>query len=137
MNDPIQPPPQYPPLIAGAIRNAQYAPAPPVPDFDANLAQAKDAEAHRELMRGWAMLAAHGHAGAQAVMAYHHGYALPAAAPAPASAPATPAPAKAVTPPAPRAAVPAAPTVALSGLDRRVAMLQRLINPPALPDDLV
>jgi hypothetical protein len=127
MNDPIAPPPQYPSLIAGAIRNAQYAAAPPVPDFDANLAAAKAAEAHRELMRGWSMLAARGHAGARDVLAYH-GHALPAAPPP------TPAPGKAVAPQVPRPIAPAAPTVALSGLDRRVAMLQRLVNPPAPPD---
>jgi hypothetical protein len=128
----IDPPPLYPPLIAGALRNARYADAPAAPDFDANLAQAKVAESHREMMMGWGRLAAQGHPGAQAVIAYHGGTPLPAPQPV-----APPAQSKAVTPQAPRAAAtPVAPSVALSGLDRRVALLQRLVNPPKPPADL-
>jgi hypothetical protein len=129
MDDPIAPPPLYPPFIAGALRNARYASEPAASDFDANIAAAKAAEAHHESMRGWSMLAAKGHAGAMDVLAYH-GHAQPAVAPA---APA-PAPVKAVAPQAPRPVTPTAPTVALSGLDRRVALLQRLVNPPVPPD---
>lgn len=70
MADDMNIPPQYPALIAGAARNAQYGPAPAVPDFDSNLAQAKANAAHVESLRAWSMLAARGHAGAQAVVAH-------------------------------------------------------------------
>jgi hypothetical protein len=85
--------------------------------------------AHRESLRQWSILAASGHEGAQAVASYH------GLAPPPASARA-PAPAKAVAPQAPRAVVPTAPqpTVALTGVQRRVEKLTRLIAPPVPPD---
>ena len=84
--------------------------------------------AHRESLRMWNVLAARGHEGAQAVAA-HHGL-----APLP---PVVPAPARAVAPQVPRpAAAPAAPqpTVALTGVSRRVDMLTKLISPPVPPD---
>jgi hypothetical protein len=91
--------------------------------------------AHRESLRQWAILAARGHEGAQAVAAYH-GLVPPAILPpAPAPVSAAPAAVRAVTPRAPRAVVPAAPkTPALDGVSRRVDMLTRLITPPVPPD---
>jgi hypothetical protein len=71
--------------------------------------------AHRDMLRGWAILAARGHQGAQQVASYHGLTPPPAYARAPA-------PAKPVAPQAPRPLVPVAPqpTVALTGVQRRV-----------------
>ncbi len=91
--------------------------------------------AHRDMLRGWAQLAAAGHPAAQDVVNFHG---IPPVAPA---APWWPAPAtaSATVPRAPRATAPTAPqpTIASSGLQRRVDMLTRLVNPPAPPTDLV
>jgi hypothetical protein len=88
---------------------------------------------HRESLRMWRVLAARGHEGAQQVVSHHGLASLPAPAFAPAPAPA---PIKAVVPRAPRAVVPTAPqpTVALTGVQRRVAKLTQLIAPPVPPD---
>jgi hypothetical protein len=84
---------------------------------------------HRESLRMWRVLASHGHEGAMAVVS-HHGL---APLPAPAR---VPAPVRAVVPRAPRAVVPTAPqpTVALTGVQRRVEKLTQLIAPPVPPD---
>jgi hypothetical protein len=89
--------------------------------------------AHRDMLRGWAILAARGHAAAQAVASYHGLVPPPVLPPAPA-------PARATVPRAPRPVVPTAPqpaTPALSGVQRRVDMLTRLVSPPKPPDELV
>jgi hypothetical protein len=83
---------------------------------------------HRTSLRLWAQLASSGHEGALQVASYHQlALPAPALAPAPARAPQAP---RAVTPtvPTPR------PTVALSGVQRRVNKLTRLISPPVPPD---
>jgi hypothetical protein len=90
---------------------------------------------HRDSLRMWRVLAAHGHTGAQAVTA-HYGLApLPVPALAPAPRP-TPASVNASVPRPPRAVTPTAPppTVALTGVQRRVDMLTKLISPPEPPD---
>jgi hypothetical protein len=89
--------------------------------------------AHRDMLRGWAILAGRGHVGAKAVAA-HYGLTPPAVlppmpTPRPAAVPQAP---RAVTPPAPQPATPV-----LSGLQGRVDMLQRLVSPPALPPGLL
>ena len=131
-------PAQYPALIASAARNAQYAPAPAAPNFDARLAEAKAHATHIESLRAWSMLAARGHSGAQAVMAHPEvqaklGTRIPPTTPAPVRA----API-AVTPRPPRVAVPAVlavqqPSPMLDGVAGRVAMLTNLLTPPAPP----
>jgi hypothetical protein len=117
MTDPIQPPP----LTGWTVPAAQ----PPSIDWS-----------HRQSLHMWRVLAHSGHEGAQAVAAYHGLAPLPPPAPAPVPAPAT---VSATVPRPPRAVVPAAPTptIASSGLQRRVDMLTRLISPPAPPTDLV
>jgi hypothetical protein len=139
----ITPPPMYPPLVAGTMRNAQFAAAPSLPDFEANLAEAKAHAQHIESLRGWAMLAARGHEGAQAVMAHPQvqaklGARIPLAAFKPVSAPP---PVTASVPQAPRAPVPTAPqpTPALAGISRRTEVLSSLLGarPAPAPDKLV
>ena len=86
---------------------------------------------HRESLLHWARLAANGHEGAQAVAA-HYGLVLPPTAPTRA------APVSASVPQAPRAATPTAPrpTLATSGIQRRIDHFTRLVNPPEPPSDL-
>jgi hypothetical protein len=143
----IAPPPAYPSLVAGAMRNAQYAPAPAAPDFDANVAAARAEAAHIEMLRGWRMLAARGHEGAQAVVVHPQVQAkLGPPVPLAAFKPMPPAPAlpsvTASVPQAPRAVVPTAPqpTPALAGISRRTEVLSSLLGRPAPvapPDKLV
>jgi hypothetical protein len=93
---------------------------------------------HRESLRMWAVLAARGHEGAQAVASYH-GIAPVVAPPPPRSVPVPP-PVSASVPRAPRPTVPAVPqpaTPVLSGLQGRVDMLTRLISPPPVPPGLL
>jgi hypothetical protein len=133
--DDVALPPQYPTLVAGALRNAQYAAAPATPNFDANIAEAKAHAAHQDSLRMWRVLAARGHEGALAVVA-HHGLApqLPVTPPV-----FTPAPVRAVAPKVPRvvapAATPAAPqTPTMTNLQRRIDLLTNLMSPPVPPD---
>jgi hypothetical protein len=88
--------------------------------------------AHRDMMLGWARLAAQGHDGAKAVVAYH-GIPLPAITPLP-SAPKPPS-VTASVPRAPRASAPATPVS--SAIQGRVDALTRLTNPPAVPKGLL
>jgi hypothetical protein len=126
----IEIPPQYPALIAGAARNAQYAPAPAAPSFDDNLAAAKAHAAHVESLRGWAMLAARGHEGAQAVIAHPEVVAKLGTRIPPAALPPMPAPASSSVPRAPRAVAPAVPQAspALAGISRRTEVLTSLLG---------
>jgi hypothetical protein len=136
----ITPPPAYPSLVAGAMRNAQYAPAPAAPDFDANVAAAKADAQHRESLALWRQLAVAGHAGAQAVVAHPQvavklGPPVPLAAFKPVPAPPS---VTASVPQAPRAVVPAAPqTPAVAGISRRTEVLTSLLgrSTPAPPTD--
>jgi hypothetical protein len=130
-------PPHYPSLVAGAMRNAQYAPAPAAPDFDANVAAAKADAQHRESLALWRQLALAGHAGAQAVVAHPQvaaklGPPVPLAAFKPVP---SPPPVTAAVPRAPRAPVPTAPqpTPALAGISRRTEVLSSLLGAKSAP----
>jgi hypothetical protein len=92
--------------------------------------------AHLENLRMWRVLAARGHEGAQAVVSHHSLAPLPALPPLPTQRP-TPAPVNVAVPRAPRATVPQPATPVLSGLQGRVDMLTRLVNPPPLPPGLL
>jgi hypothetical protein len=96
--------------------------------------------AHRESLRAWAMLAARGHEGAQAVATYHGLEPAPPRGLPPAAR--APAPVSAIAPRAPRPTVPAPvqPTPALAGVTRRTEVLTSLLGArptPAAPADLV
>jgi hypothetical protein len=96
--------------------------------------------AHRESLRMWAMLAARGHEGAQAVATYHGLAPAPPRGLPPAAR--TPAPVSAIAPRAPWPTVPAPvqPSPALAGISRRADMLTSLLGArptPAAPTDLV
>ena len=76
----ITPPPLYPPLIGGAARDAQFAPASASVNFDDDLRASEGAlAAHQESLRMWRVLAVRGHQGAAEVVA-HHGLRAPACA---------------------------------------------------------
>jgi hypothetical protein len=82
---------------------------------------------HRESLRQWSILASRGHDGARQVATYHGLVPPPVLPPAPAPPRAPQAP-RAVTPTVPQ------PSVALTGVQRRMNKLTRLISPPVPPD---